>query len=419
MLEQHKIFYAITNIGHPSKMDARSLIEAADYLYPNKFRQIINDVLANGETYIGKKLGKRYSSNIARYNVMYDIAYKLSDVRLNMYINKEAGKKIIEATMHKIKKEKPDLIVSLSPLINRIIFESLKNLKMQIPTAMVFTHNKIKPSALKAFTRNITDFDKYIVISENVKKELIEKVNVKETKIKLVEYPVKINFEVLPDESQILELKKHFDLPIDRRIVLFYGRENGYKNIEKIVKGILKNERLLKNGFYIIITRNNKKQYDTLFNMVEDKNSFRVIGFSDQFYEYITISDLLLSTADTTNLKEGLLLNKPIIITSFAEKSEKENINFFVENNYGIYEKNPHKIILELENLILNIEKLETIKNNYKNSSFKNGMIEIAEELIDLMQEKNKFDKKEKIAKRSGFLRKKKREKLNQQDINK
>lgn len=407
--KKYKIFYAISDIGRLSKMDAKSLIEATDYLYPHTFESKVNNILANGDTKLGKTLGKRYDSKLAAHKVIYEISYKYSDFRLKTFLKSEDGRKMIETTSEIIDKEKPDLIVSLSPLINSILFESLNKLDAKIPTAMVLIAKTVTKSFTKSILKENIDFDQYIVISNNVKKYLTKKAKVSDSKIRLVDYPVKINFELLPDESEILKLKKHFDLPIDRRIVLFYGRSNGYNHIEKIVKFILKNERLLKNAFFIIITRNNQRQYEDLFKMVGENQAFRVIGFSDQFYEYVSICDLLFTSASEETIKQGLMLKKPIIITSYSDKEEKENVDFLQEKGYGTYVKKPSKVVDELESLILNTSRLKEIKNNYADINFKNGMIEIAKELINLIDENETFEKRGKVAKRAGFTRKRSR----------
>jgi UDP-N-acetylglucosamine:LPS N-acetylglucosamine transferase len=407
--KKYKIFYAISDIGRLSKMDAKSLVEATEYLYPHTFKCEVNNILANGDTKLGKKIGKRYDSKMAAHEVIYEISYKYSDLRLKTFLKSEDGRKMIDTTSEIISRENPDLIVSLSPLINTILFEALSKLEVKIPTAMVLITKTIKKSFTKSILKENIDFDQYIVISSKVKKDLIKKAKVSEDKITLVDYPVKINFELIPDETEILNLKKHFDLPIDRRIVFFYGRSNGYKHIEKIVKHILKNDRLLKNAFFVIITRNNQNQYEELFKMVGENQAFRVIGFSDQFYEYVSICDLLFTSADEETIKQGLMLKKPIIITSYSDKEEKENIEFLRDKGYGTYVKNPAKVVDELESLILNTSRLKEIKNNYANINFKNGMIEIAQKLINLIDEYENFDKRDKVAKRAGFTRKRDR----------
>ncbi len=407
---KYKIFFAITDIGHLSKMDAKSLIEAMDYLYPNTFEYTLNDVLYNGDTDLGKNLGNRYRSKIAKYNLMYDLSFKYNDMKLKNFIKTADGLKMINATAEKIKEEHPDLIVSLSSLINSVLFEALKQTNLNIPIAMVYNRNSTQGSFIKSIKNDNFDFDRYIVISEHVKKDLIKKAKLDPSKIRMVEYPVKINFDVLPDENKILEIKRHFDLPVDRRISLFYGIHNGYKNLTKIVKKIIKNDRLLKNGFFILVTRNNRKQYEELFDMVGDNFAFRVIGFSEQFYEYIAVSDILLCGANPQTIKQGLLLKKPIIITNYSDKEEKEHIDFILHKGLGLYEKNPHKITEELEELIIESGELKKIKENYENTNFENGMFEIAKELIDIMDEYGAFEKKDKVAKRSAFLRKRTRQ---------
>ncbi len=407
--KKYKIFYAVTDIGHLSKMDAKSLIEAMNYLYPNAFEYEINDVLYKGDTELGKKIGNRYKNKIAKYNLMYNLSFKYNDMRLKRFIKTEDGLRMINSTAEKIKEEHPDLIVSLSSLINSVLFEALKKINLDIPIAMVYNHNTIKSSVIKSIKKENNEFDRYIVISEHVKRDLIKKAKLDPSKVRMVDYPVKINFDVIPDEGKILEIKRHFDLPIDRRIALFYGSHNGYKNIVRIVKQIQKNDRLVKNGFFIIITRNNRKQYEELFNMVGDNFAFRVIGFSEQFYEYVAVSDILLSGANPQTLKQGLLLKKPVIITDYSDKEEKEHIDFILHKGYGKYEKKPHKIVEELEELILETNELKKIKANYEETNFKNGMFEIAKELIEIMNEYNTFDKKDKVAQRSAYLRKRNR----------
>jgi hypothetical protein len=48
---------------------------------------------------------------------MYEISFKYSDMRIKSFIMSKDGQKMIEATVDILKKEKPDLIVLLSPLV--------------------------------------------------------------------------------------------------------------------------------------------------------------------------------------------------------------------------------------------------------------------------------------------------------------
>jgi hypothetical protein len=56
---------------------------------------------------------------------------------------------------------------------------------------MVLTSNYLQPSFIKALQEKEFIFDKFIVISESVKKELIKKAKVDNERIRQVAYPVK------------------------------------------------------------------------------------------------------------------------------------------------------------------------------------------------------------------------------------
>lgn len=288
------------------------------------------------------------SGLLSFYNFMYVITNNPPGVRLlRLFIKGVWGKNIWQV----IEKDNPDLIIT--------------------------THHHISPSTIykynskTPFVAIITDlgyphiiwFDKdtsCIITPTKAMASYAKKiVGDKEGQVVHIDYPLKNHFRAVE--------KTGFS---DTILVLGGGAGSG--NILSRVKVLLK---AFPEKKIIVVCGNNKKLFDQL-EQTTDPN-LELHGFVDHMAQLYNNADIVVTKAGPGTIVEAATLKKPIIISSWIGMQEKDNVDFVVDNNLGIYEP-------KLEKLPRAIEKIYANYNEYIKAQkfFNNGTKKIVEYIL-------------------------------------
>ena len=98
-----------------------------------------------------------------------------------------------------------------------------------------------------------------------------------------------------------------------------------------------------------------------------------VFGFIDHVRELIAVSDIIISKAGPGIILESLSLQKPLAIYHYIWEQEKPNIEFIVDNKFGIYENNFTKLVHTLNTWLTHPEILTQYTKNISQYPLKNG----------------------------------------------
>jgi len=155
--------------------------------------------------------------------------------------------------------------------------------------------------------------------------------------------------------------------------ILIIGGGAGSGRIEKQLEILRKD---LSNKKIIVICGFNKELYKKLLR-VRDRN-IQVYQFVDNIYNLMSDCDLIITKAGPGTIMEAAQMEKPVIITDWVGIQEKENVNFVVENNLGIYCPN-------LNNLPSDVLRIYENYPKYISSKNWNGLVDICAYLNKLL----------------------------------
>ena len=216
--------------------------------------------------------------------------------------------------------------------------------------------------------RNHKKENAYIVGNEMIKKELISR-GVEGKKVYPYGLPLNINeLKRLDDEKTIL---KRYGLKGDKKIYLFFGGStSGSMYYYEYFKTIAK---LNIDADIIFISGKNAKLKMKCENYVKDKNikNIKVLGYSNDVFNLMKISDLVISKPGGATLTECLEMHRPMLLVPGIGGQEKYNAKFIAKKKYGIKVRNVWSFkrwIIRIENnyeIILKIQKrLDKLSQN-------------------------------------------------------
>jgi UDP-N-acetylglucosamine:LPS N-acetylglucosamine transferase len=157
-----------------------------------------------------------------------------------------------------------------------------------------------------------------------------------EKKVEMFGLPVAQN---LFQDINIDELKKELGLSREKMILIAGGGE-GMNQVPGILKQVDINN---KNISICVICGKDKKQKLLLEKLVY-KNEVKILGWVDNFTQYLYASDIVITKAGPATIWESITTAKKIIIYGYIGGVENGDVNFALENGMAVYEKNPLKI---------------------------------------------------------------------------
>lgn len=318
-----------------------------------------------------------YNSVLLNLKFLFEFIYFLNSFSLILKLSNFVSfiflrKQIVKA----IKDFAPDKIVSTHFFISTNVKKYIEK-KFNIPFVTIVTDPFTAPKFW--FIENT---QKFIVSSELVKQQALNS-GVKEESIKI--FPVVINkkYSRVLDENEINNLKKKYEIDLNKKVVLMLSGGSGLPNGVKILKNILLNNKDIQ---VIVVCGSNKRMFSRVNGIIQNKklNNVKVFGFVDFVYELINISDVVVSKGGTSAVMEILLQNKIPVISNYIWGQEKGNVDFIKDNKLGVYERKYNKIGSVVNYILNNEEVFNGYHNNIKNMNLKNGLNDVSDFIENL-----------------------------------
>jgi len=202
--------------------------------------------------------------------------------------------------------------------------------------------------------------DAYIVASEDTRRDL-EKRGVDPAKIRVMGIPIEPVFSKTMDKPKIF---KETGLRDDLFTILVIGGGFGVGPIEGIVKVISQIPKELQT---VVVCGKNEDLVRKIQSLKDEyKLNMKVLGFIDNVYEYMDISDILISKSGGITVSESLAKEIPLVVISPILGQETRNCAFLVRNNAAIKVNKLDDLKAALEGIITDPVKLDKMKEAIK-----------------------------------------------------
>ena len=374
--EKYLFFYLKTGGGHLAP--ARAVAERIKSKQKGKTEIILSDGLKDAKPYVRKIIEDGYKTSVNKALWTYEFLYalhKLTSVsRLTSAIVAFFLKPGIE---RQILSEKPQKIVVFHFFIVKPVYEIIEKHKLNIPVLTVVTD---------PFTAHPIWFlrkdQKFILFSELLKEKCM-KIGIEKENMKVFPFILDKKFSRKLSYSKVQEMRKKLGFRPDSRIILIMGGGDGMPKGKKILKNIITSNL---NAEIAVVCGSNTEMLEHI-EITAKKHSaknLKVYGYVDFVHSLISISDLVITKCGASTFMEILLMGKIPVINNYIWEQEKGNMEFVCESNMGILEKDTRRIPDVLNKLLNDNEMYNTISENIKKASFRNGVGPVSDYILEL-----------------------------------
>jgi len=291
-----------------------------------------------------------------RPEFIFNSAYEITDHKIislghNMFSKKSYDNKKLREV---IENYNPDIVISSHFYCSNIItyYNDIGIIKSKLFT--IITDYR----AHEWWTKNHKKETGFIVGNELVKEELIRR-GVDGKKVYPFGLPLNINQIKKLDERE--EILKRYKLKGDKKIYLFFGGSTAgsmyYYDYFKVAA------KMNLDADIIFISGKNNKLKNKCEKYIKDKkiNNIKVLGFSNDVFNLMKISDLVISKPGGATVTECLEMKVPLILVPGIGGQEKYNAKFIAKKKYGIKVRGTwsfKKTLKKLENNQILINKM-------------------------------------------------------------
>jgi 1,2-diacylglycerol 3-beta-galactosyltransferase len=251
---------------------------------------------------------------------------------------------------------KPDVIVSVHPLLNHAALRARADAEMQhVPIVTVITDlGKVHESWLTP------EADAVVVPAREVYERALSR-GVPTNRLRMLGQPIHPNFDDVTGSKR--ELRANLGLPQDGFITLLMaGGEGGGKLLHAALRLA---KAKLPMHLVVVCGRN-----DTLRAKIEElagslPTPMTVLGFTDKIPELMRAADLLVTKAGPGTLAEANAAQLPMVVYDYVPGQERGNVDFVRNNGIGIVAINSIKeIVRAVDGLVRNPRRLEAMQHN-------------------------------------------------------
>ncbi|MGB9621952.1 MAG: MGDG synthase family glycosyltransferase [Brevinematia bacterium] len=363
------IMYVKAGAGHISA--ARALSEELKSLYPD-VEPLLYDGLTGAPNYVRDIIEKGYSATSNFLPPLWNTIYTIS----KLYLIRKIEVDIVSAYIKKhienyILSEKPDKIVIDHFFLIKPVYEIVKDKNLNTKVLVIATD----PFTCHPIWFTYPNMD-LIVFSERMKQYAI-KHKVPENRITVLPIILNRKFNSKLPEEEVVKLKDKYGFSKDKPLVLIAGGGEGLPKGEVFLEELAKSN--LDIELAIVCGRNEilKQKSESIAKKYPNKKIV-VFGFVDFMYELMNMSSVVITKGGPATVIETLILEKPLIITSYIWEQEKGNVEFVVKNSLGFYETKPKKVPEKVRKLLFDPQQVEKFKENIKKANIKNGTTDIA-----------------------------------------
>jgi len=307
------------------------------------YRIEIVDVFEEYSRFPLREAVKLYGPTIRYRPKLYGRIFQFSNQAQRFSAMKTVSTPLIHnGLLRLIKSVRPDVIVSVHPLLNHVTIRILQELDVHIPFITVVTdlvsahHAWFAPGA-----------DAYIVPTTYTR-ELAFKQGIDPVLVHVIGMPIDPKF-TLPLESK-QELQRKLGLKPDLPVVLLVGGGEGAMGLRSAVHAISQARLPVQ---LLIISGRNKHLYVQLQRTRSGLHvPAKVFGFVQNMQEMMHASDVIVTKAGPGTICEALACNLPIILSGYVPGQEEGNVTYVVENKVGMLAYDSVELINILRRLL-------------------------------------------------------------------
>ena len=368
------IFYASYGGGHLNA--AKSIYE-----YISEYDSTANIELIDCMKYVSKTVEKvstaAYREAAKKVPWVWGKIYNDSQKGPLAHLSTRSNKIMAIKLLQLLREKKPDLIISTHPFSSQMCSYLKRKGKITSKIATIMTD--FAPHDQWLVGSNFTDY--FFVANDRMKEYLIQK-NIAEEKVFVTGIPLSNRFLQKYNKEEILH---NLNLAPNKMNILFFGGGEfglGKSRTFEFFDHLIQASDLIQ----IIAIAGKNEKMKAQFKQIVEKNHaekrVKVLGFTNQVPELMSISDLVVSKPGGMTTTESLASDLPMIIINPIPGQEEENAEFLENKGVGIWIQKNDDVSKILQDLFSNPARLLEMKKNTHTLGNRNSTKDICEVLF-------------------------------------
>ena len=364
------IFYASYGGGHLNA--AKSINDYIINNYPNNDVELIDCMKYVNKT-IEKLTTAAYREMAKKAPWAWGKIYSDSQKGPLAHLSSRSNKIMAIKLLRLLREKRPDIIISTHPFGSQMCSYLKRKNKITAKIATIMTD--FSPHDQWLVGHEFTDY--FFVANDKMKNYLINK-GITENKISVTGIPISNRFLKTYNKKEILDT---YNLSEDKFTVLFFGggefglgKTKTAEIFESFVQESLK-EKIqiiaiagknpkMKASFKEIVSKYSVNTNTT--NTTDITNNVKILEFTNQVPELMSISDLVVTKPGGLTTSESLASHLPMLIINPIPGQEEENAEFLEDKGIAIWLRKNDDSKLIIENLLADNQKLNLMKENTK-----------------------------------------------------
>ncbi len=359
MVKKVLIFYASYGGGHLSA--ANSIKQCIDENFSD-FETMLVDCMSYVNKPINKITTSAYKQIAKKFPWAWGEVYSHSQKGPIAHISSTANNLMAKKLLKLIKEYQPDIVISTHPFGSQMVSYLKRKALVDCKLATIMTD--FAPHEQWLVGKEQVDY--FFVSHEKMKQELINNSNIPENKVFATGIPLSNRFLKHFNRAKIMN---SLELNPEKRVILFFGGGEfglGREKTIKILKAFINN--VTEYQIVAISGRNErmKKEFDKLVQEEHAENIVKVLGFTKQVPELMSISDLVVTKPGGLTTTESLASGLPMVVINPIPGQEEENAEFLENAGVAIWLRKHDDYDTIINNLLADTKKLHKMKVNTK-----------------------------------------------------
>lgn len=364
------IFYASYGGGHLSA--ANSIKQYIDENFPDFETNLVDCML-----YVNKPINKIttsvYKQMAKRFPWAWGEVYNHSQKGPIAHISSTANNLMAKKLLKLIKEYQPDIVISTHPFGSQMVSYLKRKALTDCKLATIMTD--FAPHDQWLVGKEQVDY--FFVSHEKMRQELIDAANIPENKVFATGIPLSNRFLKHYNKTEIMN---SLGLNPEKKVILFFGGGEfglGRETTINILKAFINN--VTEHQIVAISGKNEKmnKEFNKLVHEEHVENIVKVLRFTKQVPELMSISDLVVTKPGGLTTTESLASGLPIIIINPIPGQEEENAEFLENAGVAVWLRKHDDFNTVISDLLVDTKKLHKMKVNTKLLAKKNSTKDI------------------------------------------
>ncbi|NOK61260.1 MAG: glycosyltransferase [Chloroflexi bacterium AL-W] len=365
------ILFAISDTGGGHRSGATAICAAIEELVGSDVECHIVDLLISTGLPLVQNAPDIYDHLSTDWLMIYNTLFQMTNGRRRMdlltrLVYFQAHRNIVRV----LDETRPSLVVSVHPLINRLIGNARRTYRLSFRFATVVTDLVTLHSAWADPAVELC-----IVPTEEAY-QLQRKRNLSEDKLVHTGFPVHPKFTNYAASKH--KARNTLGIQNTPFTILLTSGGVGSGNMRDLVQEI---HQAYPTHQLLVVTGKNTELREELENM-NLSSLVHVYGFVDHMEVLMAASDIVVTKAGPGTLMETLAMRRPVIVTEAVGIQEQGNIDFVLNHELGAFCPTPERIVPAIADL-MEPDVYEATMDRLADAVPRDGAIQIAHILLD------------------------------------